>query len=110
MNIKIADRLQSTCLVQQGVTNREMDECFLNRKTPFNFGESINPDESNFWFIAATDRGRSLRIEFTFTTKLAHTLALPGKTVIMEQLGKFYEIKNVQCLVISGMEPIDNSV
>ncbi len=105
MNFKISNNLQTRCFAREGVTLREVEECFLNRKMNFNCADGIASEERNIWFIANTDRGRILRINFTHTTKLSHTLQLPDKVVIMEQQGTFYEIKDIKCLVHAHEEP-----
>ena len=89
-----------------GVTLSEIEECFLNRVTPFDQSNSvenqsklIDSPTKNFSFKAKTDRGRLLKVEFNIKDKLMHVLQLPDRAVTMEQEGVFCEVTAVESIM-----------
>jgi len=83
-----------------GLTQKEIEECFLNRTSAFEQSTLDDSTIKNFSFVSKTDRGCVLKIEFNIKDKLLHILHLPDKrTVTMEQEGVFCEVTCVKRII-----------
>jgi len=53
-------------LQKHNIVPKEVMECFLNREGPTFTDIRLNPqtDPPTMWFVAATDRGRSLKVVY----------------------------------------------
>lgn len=90
MKLFLSVLLKRTLLAELGVTKGEVEQCFLNRRTPFKY------KDHEITFLAKTDRGRSLQVCFRLSDKIIHTVKIADRDVQLEQDGTVAEILSVQ--------------
>ncbi len=66
MALMISDKIREKLTYKHGVTEKEIQDCFINRESGFlvDTREDHQSDPPTQWFIAETNKGRSLKIAF----------------------------------------------
>jgi uncharacterized DUF497 family protein len=74
MNLRVSRRVLEKLGSKHGVTIAEVEECLANREGRFlvDSRERHRTRPPTRWFIANTDRGRSLKMVFVLSGRMAH--------------------------------------
>lgn len=66
MPFTISTKVRLKLAEKHGVSEEEINECFLNREGPYfsDNREDNRTDPPTYWFVASTDKGRILKVVF----------------------------------------------